>query len=297
MNQKNMGSVFAALLLAAAVYSCSVKEIQSPIVFRSPVVLQKAEVKEPLESSEPAQPPAETEDTTESAVSEPRPVRVPADIVLLSDKDLADSRLSTLASIYISIPADEFTQDRAVQELKVEAFERFGPLAYGIANIEHEKKVSVIPGRQDHQEVSADVITLTQEGAASQRTAAASPDRGSSTVEDSIAPEEGLEGLSLESIRILTPDDLYHLSFRIVGRVSVRDRSQKGYTREEAIRALKTEAARNHGMQAMGLSNVKLVRSGITYYYEKTRRTLNLTERGDTYMKASADVVFWDRES
>jgi hypothetical protein len=255
---------------------------------------EKTRVHSASASREPVGTSAEAERAEESALPQQKSVQAPADILLLSDEELADTQLSILARIYISIPANEFTQDRAVQELKVEAFERFGPLAYGIANIEHRKKASVLPGKQEHEEVSADVITLTQKETVPSGMGSGWVQSDSSVAEVRPELKQGWEAPSLESIRILTPDDLYHLNFRIVGRVEVHDRSKNGYTEDEAVNALKTEAIRNHGIRAMGLSNVKLVKKNKGYYYKKARRSFSLTKGRGTYIGASADVVSWD---
>jgi len=176
MNQKNTRSVFAILLLAAAIYGCSVRGIQSPIVLRSPVVLEETEVQEPPQTS-------------------------------------------------VSLPSRETVGD---------------------------EKSSL---------------------------------------------QESEQALSPGDIQILSFNDLVHIKFKIVGEISVRDRSKTGFTQEEAIKALKTKAFRNYPHHVKGLVNIKLVRKEKIFYYTKVRRSISTPKELDTYKKASAEVVTWNKGS
>lgn len=128
------------------------------------------------------------------------------------------------------------------------------------------------------------------------QTSVSPPSRETARVEKSSVPE-GEQVLSAGSIKIVSSDDLLHVDFKILGEVSVRDRSRTGFTQEEVIRALKTKAFRNYRGQAKGLVNVQLVKKEKVFYYTKVRRSISTPKEPNTYEKASAEVVAWDEES
>ena len=109
--------------------------------------------------------------------------------------------------------------------------------------------------------------------------------------------KESREAPALENIRVLSSNDLYYMNFRVVGQVSVRDKSKKGFTQDEAVKALKVEAFRNYGSQVNGLINVELVKKEKVFYYRKAARNISAPKDLGTYRRASAEVVIWNARS
>ena len=147
MNKRLSKAGLIIFLLTIFICSCSGKEFRSPIVFRSPVVPDKSDsqktAKRPVSSILPDKMVALKEPADSSSS--------PASIPIISEQDLLDNGFSTLGRIYLDAsPQQEFTREKALQNLKVEAFKRYGSLAGGIINVNYQK----------NQRVSGDVIIL-----------------------------------------------------------------------------------------------------------------------------------------
>jgi hypothetical protein len=85
------------------------------------------------------------------------------------------------------------------------------------------------------------------------------------------------------NILILSNKDLIDYRFWVLGRVSVRSKSEDGYTQEGANQALQMEAFRQYGSQAQGLVSIN--------YKEKKKLPL----LGKTIVEAAGDVVAWEK--
>jgi len=278
MNKRLSKTGLIIFLLTIFIYACSGKEFRSPIVFRSPVVPDKPDSQKTAERSVSSTLPdkmvALEEPTTDSSLP-PDLIHSPAGIPIISEQELSGKGFSTLGRIYVDAsPTQEFTREKALQNLKVEAFKRYGSLAEGIINVNYQK----------NQRVSGDVIILEES-------------ESSSTIsmnsENHSVMEEAQASFPFEKIQLLSSEDLYQLKFKVLGEVSVRDRSEDGLTEKEAIRILKMEAVRKYGSQAKGLTNLSLLRKQQKFFYTKVRKNISTPDKPDTYEKASAEVIVW----
>jgi hypothetical protein len=301
-------------------YGCSAIEMRSPIVFRKP------KPQEPTPSTERASTPSPSKEikvveqspaqqggeavvkgepvSPATKISEKFPskeyktdILSPANIPILSNQDLTDYRFSFLGRIEVRSPSkDGFTQEKALQNLKVEAFKRYSSLAQGIINIKYKKKSDLLSMNQDvYEEISGDVITLAKK-------TAVAPEEGSGTIPAVTGQSGGIstqrevgEIPPLSNILIFSSDDLFHLNFKILGIVNIIDQSRKGFSEEQAIRDLKIEAFRLYGIQAKALTRIKLVREALVFYYKKTR-SVESPSAPKGFIKASAEVVTWSSD-
>ncbi len=290
------------MMVAGVICSCSGKKFRSPIVFRSPVVTdepkpQKADdmaaqsVLSPQEdasaqTSASTSSPYEVQEITpvpgdayreepSSDLKASAPVSTPADIPIFSDQQLEGATYYVLGKIEVSAFSERgFTGDEAIQELKVEAFKRYGSQVQGIANIEHKAAAGLLFGEGDtYKKVSGEAIVFSSKG------------------------DEGGQAPSMFSgadIRVFTSDELVNLRFRVVGSVTVRYRSEQGLGQEQVIQELKNAAARQYGTNARGITNLVLVKKSQVFYYTKVRRNISSPKAPDTYDEASAEVISWD---
>ncbi|MBN2466584.1 MAG: hypothetical protein JXD19_00395 [Deltaproteobacteria bacterium] len=288
---------------------CSVSKIRSPIVFRSPVVLAKSEAKESAstqpsvdsgkqgaaissgESPTSAQVSKEGVPASEAVATErvaaggrDRARHSPAEIPLVSEGDILDEATAVLGRIRVRAPDEGgFSREIAIRELKVEAFKRFGSLAQGISNVEFHGEFSLLGSAdKDYQEASGDVISFVEKA-------------------DGLRDQPGVEGdvkenesaVSLEGLDFYSSEELFSRSFRVLGEVSVRERSESGFTREEALKALKIEAIKMYGGDAKGLTDVNLIEKEKIFYYTKVRKSISTPKETEVYSKASAEVIIW----
>jgi hypothetical protein len=324
MDKKIMKSGFMILLLILLV-SCSSVEIRSPIVFKKPkpeeppVSSQTASVPpSPQEAGVVEQSPVlptptpqrekvavrEESIPADTGITEKTPPQYesttlsPASIPVLSHQDLAGYRFSVLGRIEVQSSSKEgFIQEKALQSLKVEAFKRYGSLAQGIINVDYKQGMRFLSAKKDvYEGISGDVITLTK------KTAVAKGE-GSETIPAATDVPGGVSTLEetgeipqLSNIAILSSDDLFNLSFKILGVVTVNDESRKGFSEEQAVRGLKIEALRLYGVQAKALTKIKLTREQKVFYYKKTQN-LKSPETPKGFIKASAEVVTWPSDS
>jgi len=316
--------VFA--LMVAVLCSCSSIEVRSPIVFKKskpeeqPAPSEKTQIPPSSQIAKadgqtPAPSPTTPEErkgtiqevpvqaaidiTRTPPVQEDRTtILSPADIPVFSSQDLANYKFSVLGQVEVKAPAREgFTQEKALQNLKVEAYKRYGSLAQGVTNIAYARGITGLASKQDRYEsVSADVITVTK------RTSLAPGEEAKtipplSSVPGGIPTEGREEELpQLSNIAIISSDDLFTLNFKILGTVSVFDESRKGFTEEQAIRNLRIEAFRLYGIQAMALTKIKLIKEARVFYYRKTRSNESPQEPKG-FIKATAEVVTWLSDS
>jgi len=89
---------------------------------------------------------------------------------------------------------------------------------------------------------------------------------------------------SPEQIVILSPEYLANTHYSTLGKVSVKDVSESGFSKEEAKEGLKYEAFRQYGKQAKGITNVTY--EGETTFFGSER-----------YYAASGDVITWEEGS
>lgn len=221
MHNSIMRSGLIVLLPILWIYGCSIKEIRSPIVFRSPVVLEKTDAEETPEQPTP------------------------------------------------SIPSEKIAVAKAEEVSPPTAHQPQGALA---PQPQGEKPLPT------NQEPSEKLITQEARSEISEKEASREEVRGA---------------FPLEKIRILSSDEVYHLKFKILGKVSAREKKQ-GFTEEEAIKELKIQAIKTYGNQAKGLTTIGLVKKQKIFYYTKGRRDISTPKEPDTYEKASAEVVFWE---
>jgi hypothetical protein len=324
MNKQIMKSGCIIFLLIV-LYSCSSIEIRSPIVFKkskpeeqpvssektqAPSAPQQAKAGEQIPSPPSVIPErremakeAPVQAGTESAQTLPSQeakttTLSPAGIPVLSNQDLANYQFSILGHVEAKSPSKEgVTQEKALQNLKVEAFKRYGSLAQGIINIEYSRGITMLTSKQDRYEsISADVVTLIKKAAVFKEAGTGTapsdtPISGGVPIE---RKEEEIPQLS--NIVILSSDDLFHLNFKILGTVTVVDESKKEFTEEQAIKNLKIEAFRLYGVQAMALTKIKLIKEAPVFYYKKTQSN-KAPQTSKGFIKASAEAVTWPSDS
>ena len=134
------------IMISVSASGCTGKKFRAPIVFRSPVVSASEEhyTRDRSIASLPA--PTDEGIRTLSEQESPTTVSSPADIPLLSQQDLVDTRFSILGRISMnSVSEKGFNQDKAIRGLKIEAFKRYGRLAQGIINLELKGGGGVMP--------------------------------------------------------------------------------------------------------------------------------------------------------
>ena len=309
------------ILMVSLLFGCSAIEIRSPIVLKKPkpeeppVASQTATVAPaPRDSAMGEQTPAVPSPPPQSregaAIEEPAPatpgitektpsqeyasgITSPASIPVLSQQDLTDYRFSVLGRVEANSPSKEwFTQEKALQNLKVEAYKRYGNLAQGIINVDYKRGGTPLLAKKDlYAGVSADVITLVKKGTPEQEGAGTTPTVPSTP--GGISTQQTAEDIpALAQISLLSSDDLFRRTFKILGTVSIYDESKKGFTEEQAIRGLKIEAFRLYGVQAKALTRIKLIKESPVFYYKKTQSNKSPGE-STAFFKASAEVVTW----
>jgi hypothetical protein len=284
MNARILSAGFVIGSMILLLFGCAGKEFRSPIVFRSPVV-----EKEPARTLVAAAPaPAREAAPAEQAApaSAPMPAS-PALVPVMSDQELANYRASVLGRVKVSGPGSEgFSEEEALRSLKVEAFKRYGSLAQGITNVTFERE-GLAQGRCT--EAAGDVVALAEKG--KEEPAAPAFTVGAKT-EGSLG--KGADtNFPVDQIPVFTSEQLYNREFRVLGKVDIRERSQAGLTKEEAIKALKIAAVRAYGPKISGITSVKLVTQPRVFYYTKVRRSISTPETPDAYERAYADVIVW----
>jgi len=284
MNKSLTKATLIILCMSGLMCACSGKTFRSPIVFRSPVVADTTDSQIQNEIVVPAPRAA-----IQSALDQPTDSSLPADlghspagIPVLSDQDLAGKNISTLGRISVDAsPQNNFSRDSALQILKVEAFKRYGSMAEGIINVNYLKD----------KRVSGEIIIFqdTQEIPASDQAELLATTSLSSQDGSNIA--EADRTFAFEKIQLLSSEDLYQRKFKVLGEVSLRDRSKDGLTEQEVIRLLKIDAFRKYGTQAHGLTNLSMLRKQQKFFYTKVRKNISTPDKPDTYEKASAEVI------
>lgn len=281
------GVVTGSMMLL--VCGCAGKEFRSPIVFRSPVVEKESAPKQPASTPVAAAPTRAREAApAEQAASAPAPMpSAPASVPVLSDQDLANYRASVLGRVKVAGPGKEgFSEEEALRMLKVEAFKRYGSLAQGITNVSFDRE-GLAQGRCT--EAAADVVALAEKG---KEEPAAGPFTVGVKAEGALG--EGPDtNFPVDQIPVFTSEELYNREFRVLGKVDIRERSQQGLTKEEAIKALKIAAVRAYGPAINGITSVKLVTQPKVFYFTKVRKNISTPQTPDAYEWAYADVIVW----
>lgn len=282
----NAGVVIGSVMLLCG---CAGKELRSPIVFRSPVVDKEPALTQPVSTPVAAAPaPAKEAAPAEQSPSvSPSMPSAPASVPVLSDQDLSNYRASVLGRVKVAGPDKEgFSEEEALRALKVEAFKRYGSLAQGITNVTFDRKNL---GQGRCAEAAADVVALAQkakEELASPAVSAGAHMQG--------AQSEGADtNFPVDQIPVFSSEQLYNREFRVLGKVDIRERSQAGLTKEEAIRALKIAAVRAYGPAISGITSVKLVTQPKVFYFTKVRKNISTPQTPDAYEWAYADVIVW----
>ncbi len=260
-------------LLVMIICGCSAIEV------RSPIVIHTRQGGAGTEADNGARQQLPRAEVTPSEV--PKLSASPADILVLSDKDLSGASLASLGRI--SVTSDDkpgFTQEQAVQELKIKAFKRYGSLAQALAHIEYMGKPGFLGTSNNmFRQATAEVFTMSS---------AAQPDlqRGEPTqgVQATIVP--------LEHIAIVSSSELFNRNFKILGMVQARDTTPQGMTEEQAVKRLKIEAFRLYGAQARAITNIKMKKEYPIYYYKKPQFSPP-PKAPEGYGKATAEVVYW----
>lgn len=284
MSTRILSAGFVIVSMIMLVCGCGGKEFRSPIVFRSPVVEKEPAPKQPVNVPVAAAPaPAQEK---ESPTPAPLPSS-PANVPVLSNQDLANYRASLLGKARVSSPgAEGFSEEEALRSLKVEAFKRYGSLAQGITNVTFARE-GLAQGMC--REAVGDVVALAEKG---MEEPAVSPAAVGTKGEQNLGG--GAEtNFPVDQIPVFTSEQLYNREFRVLGKVDIRERSQAGLTKEEAIKALKIAAVRAYGPKISGITSVKLVTQPRVFYYTKVRRSISTPETPDAYEWAYADVIVW----
>ena len=247
-----------------------------------------------------------------------------SDIIILSDKYLANTNYQTLGKIIVKdVSESGFTKQKAKEALKYEAFRKFGVQAKGIINVAYKGEISLF-GAERFQEASGDVITWedklplskqtgkvkseieltkSQQAAKTKNQAeirSSSLDATAYEKKEKLPPEktiivaesvrkettnpEILEVSSPADILILSEVDLIDHDFRTLGKVTVESTAKEGFSMEQANNALKREAFKQFKGKARGIINI---------VYEKKKGLFNI--RSDMYRGASGDVVTWEQ--
>jgi len=205
----------------------------------------------------------------------------PGSILILSNKDLIDYRFWVLGRVSVkSRSQDGFTQERANQALQLEAFKQYGSQAQGLVNISHKEKKKLPLLGKTIVEAAGDVVAWEKPKKAPRSVAVQPrasqtsrvPVQKKATTADTRSPHE---------ILVVPSKDLYRLNFTVLGSITVKGASKKGFTEQGAIKALKIDAFKRYGPQTRGITNI-----------EFKRQTTLLLEKKIT--EAYADAVTWE---
>lgn len=306
--------------------TCNTVEIRSPIVFKKskpkeqPASPQEATIAStPKKSEVPPSKPASIPPSKETTLlltekespkigsefeqvlqvqEEKNTVLSPADISLLSPRELSKYQFSTLGHIEVKLPSqEEFNEERAIQDLKIEAYKRYGSLAHGITNVEYNRGISgLISFTKGYKSISADVVSLIKKDTPVIGKMGNTQSRVSPRVPGEIFLEKVEDIPELSNIALISSKDLFHRNFKILGTVTVFDESRKGFSEDQALKNLKIEAFRLYGKEARGLTKIKLIKEARVFYYKKTQSNLSPKEP-EGFIKATAEVVSWPLDS
>jgi hypothetical protein len=311
---------FLVMALTISAVACSsVKELRSPIVFRSPVVLKSEEEKKKelppsaapsagtaVAAAETAQlPPApEVKEQPQKERAEIRPaaspavakadqvepdISMPADIPVFSSPELANYHISNLGKIQVSAPSDPgFTKEQALKRLKIAAYKRYGSSAQGLTNIELKES----EGENFHK-ASGEVIMVSPKQAAAEGGGARLSPAAAESEFVTTSSRKPVAEFTIDRVQILSSDQVYQRKFRVLGKVTAVDK-KVGFSKDEAIRELKIQAVKAYGNQAKGLLDVRLEKPARVFYYTKVRKPISTPQESKNYERASADVVVWE---
>jgi hypothetical protein len=100
--------------------------------------------------------------------------------------------------------------------------------------------------------------------------------------EDLSSPQYKTDAFFAKNIVILSNEYLENTNYEILGKITVKDVSQKGFSKKEAKAALQFEAFRQFGLQAKGITNIQ--------YKGKT----SFIPGSERFPEVSGDVITWE---
>jgi hypothetical protein len=151
------------------------------------------------------------------------------------------------------------------------------------------QKIALPPSPAPEKPISAErksetqIVPLSEEFTFTGEKGIEGPKKKLEISKESLPLKHQADTFSPQDIVIISSEYLANTSYEILGRITVKDVSQNGFSKNEAKKALKYEAFRKFGPRAKGITNV--IYQGEKSFFGSER-----------YYEASGDVITWEEK-